>query len=557
MIKRFAILLVSMAMLGQGRLSPLMSGFGTLAHAQGAERKLPSAVITVNQGQPLSCLAFTPDGKKLVSASDRSPMIPVWDVASGMEAGQFAIRANNIRSLGFSSDGKMLAAGTDTGEVFLRCFPEAEDWRVFKGHSKPVSSLAFSRDGQWLASAAYYSRNDLNLSADSSSDFLALWARTADEAVRFWNLRTGNSVQLKLQATNPEGLDDVSATNFINFAVSDRFLLYGGPTRNLGARMLDRKSDTVASHFQKRRVAMMKPLRSRDVVAVLSVNADEMSVHFWQPDSGEEHRRTRLSEARFPRTMRALDRIGPALPFSTVDFSPDGLMMITGGGDGIVRIWDVLSGEDVYQLTDHATAIRTVAFSNDGRTFASGGVDAQVRIWNLVGMFGDPATKTQGTWQDLTGKDVAKAFRAQWRCVADPDRTLRELRRRWQPAPDKKRVARLISDLNCSLYKVRAGAAAELKRIGPGVMSHLADALKNVKVTETRRRLERLLRELTTVELAPENLWKIRAVTILEQIDAGEARRQLNRLADGEQGLLLMREAGSALKRIGERENSP
>lgn len=69
----------------------------------------------------------------------------------------------------------------------------------------------------------------------------------------------------------------------------------------------------------------------------------------------------------------------------TIEFSPDGHQLATGGVDREVNLWDVGSGGEIAQLTGHGGAVLALAFSPDGRTLYSGGTDHRVLVWDLAG----------------------------------------------------------------------------------------------------------------------------------------------------------------------------
>lgn len=65
-----------------------------------------------------------------------------------------------------------------------------------------------------------------------------------------------------------------------------------------------------------------------------------------------------------------------------VAVSPDGARIATASHDTSVKIWDVLTGQELFTLTDHGQAVNTVAFSPDGSRIATAGDDGFIIIWN-------------------------------------------------------------------------------------------------------------------------------------------------------------------------------
>ncbi len=68
----------------------------------------------------------------------------------------------------------------------------------------------------------------------------------------------------------------------------------------------------------------------------------------------------------------------------SVAWSTDGRMLASGSDDGIVRLWDAISGNLLYTLVGHTSAIFSVAFSPDGKYLASGSRDNTIHIWDIA-----------------------------------------------------------------------------------------------------------------------------------------------------------------------------
>lgn len=69
-------------------------------------------------------------------------------------------------------------------------------------------------------------------------------------------------------------------------------------------------------------------------------------------------------------------------PVRSIDYSPDGSMLVSASYDGTVRVWDARTGRQSKEVRFRDVRFDSAAFSPDGRFVACGGSDACVRLWD-------------------------------------------------------------------------------------------------------------------------------------------------------------------------------
>ena len=67
----------------------------------------------------------------------------------------------------------------------------------------------------------------------------------------------------------------------------------------------------------------------------------------------------------------------------SVAFSPDGKLLATGDGDGVVHLWEAATGRKLLTCKGHSNRVRSVAFSPSGEMLASASSDKMVRLWDI------------------------------------------------------------------------------------------------------------------------------------------------------------------------------
>jgi eukaryotic-like serine/threonine-protein kinase len=233
----------------------------------------------------------------------------------------------------------------EQGEADLRCFEWYYLWRLshypdevsLRGHSREVSTLEFSPDGQTLASG----------SADGS---VKLWD------TRQWHARTtlrNEMGPVTSVAFSPDGRTLASAAT--------------GPENPAAVVTL--------WDVAKGRVRGALPGQAGDVYHVaFSPNGQTLAVQ-----SAEA---TKLWETQSLALLGVLQ--GPEGTGHGLAFSPDGQTLATGDSVSGVRLWNLAAVRERALLKGHRSHVITLAFTADGKTLASAGNDWLLRLWDTA-----------------------------------------------------------------------------------------------------------------------------------------------------------------------------
>jgi WD40 repeat protein len=135
-------------------------------HASREFNLIPPQDVGGEVDHAVNALAFSGDGRFLTSLDARmnhegawvAHRIRLWETATGKEVLHLAPR-RDVRSVAISSDSRILAATSASTPatppaVYLWDLATGQELRPLRGHLGIVNCVAFSSDGQWLASGA-------------------------------------------------------------------------------------------------------------------------------------------------------------------------------------------------------------------------------------------------------------------------------------------------------------------------------------------------------------------------------------------------------------------
>lgn len=292
------------------------------------------------------------------------------------------------------------------------------------GHTLPIRSVAFSPDGQFLASAS------------------------ADATIKIWNMRTGTrEVNLSL----PQEVDSVA------FSPDGQYLASGSYDGSL--RLWDWRRGQLIRSFPKHsnvatsiaitpnnRILVSGSLdgrirlwdiatgqRLRDITGGQGIQAIAVTpdgdtivgtgiggkVGLWKTQTGELIRLLPTDQPRYPAGIEAIaiSPDGQTLAFSPNAFSPAGRLPEGNMRDrNTIGFWNMQGRALGSPLAGHRDYVTTLNFSPSGQTLVSGSLDQTIKVWNVE------SRRLVREFREETRGILAIAFRPDGRAFATGSR---------------------------------------------------------------------------------------------------------------------------------------
>ena len=118
------------------------------------EKKVPYLrTILVGQRGAVKSAAFSPDGARIVTASD-DETARVWEAASGQQVAELKGHGGSVKSAAFSADGARIITASADGTARVWEAASGQQVAKLKGTGGSVNSAAFSPDGARVVTAS-------------------------------------------------------------------------------------------------------------------------------------------------------------------------------------------------------------------------------------------------------------------------------------------------------------------------------------------------------------------------------------------------------------------
>ena len=257
--------------------------------AYSAYRRVSSSKTLRGHDGRIACLALSSDGNVLASGSDDAS-VRLWHFPGGMPLSRFVGHASPVRAVALCVERHLAASGDERGQIFLWDWHAGTVQIALPPAAPGVTALLLARGGEMVVSGHADGR-------------IALWNAATSAAQRQWIGHDG------------------AVTRLVAGADTETFISGG--------------ADGVAHTWSL-----------RDGAACQTFN-------------------------------------GHAARMTAVALRQDGGLLVSGGADNTLRVWDAATGRLIKILRGHSSGVCALAISPDGRMLVSGADDNSVRLWGL------------------------------------------------------------------------------------------------------------------------------------------------------------------------------
>ena len=296
---------------------------------KGQEVKL---MLPVGHTDGVKTAMFSPDGKKIVTASDDNTA-KVWDAATGVLLEDLKGHTSYVKAASFSPDSRKIVTASVDKTAKIWDAATGVLLADLKGHTDWVSAASFSPDGKKIVTTSF------------------------DKTAKIWDAATGvlladlkgHTSYVNAASFSPDGKKIVTAS------WDNTSKIWDADIGVLLANLKEHTNYVDAASF------------SPDGKKIVTVSRDN-TAKIWDAANG----------------LLLADLKGHTDYVNTASFSPDGKKIVTASRDHIAKIWDAATGVLLEDLKGHTTYVNTASFSPDGKKIVTVSEDKTAKIWDAA-----------------------------------------------------------------------------------------------------------------------------------------------------------------------------
>lgn len=288
-----------------------------------------------------------------------------------------------VTALAWSPDGAYLASGGDDHSIQIWQPESGSSVYIFRGSSGSVPAVTWAPDSRRLASAS--AGPSTSGGAPAQGNAVQVWYALTGKAIYSYY---GHASGITSVAWDPKGERIASASTDYTVQIWDATtgkqpLVHRTPPWYVWTLAWSPDGQQIASGGPATDVQVWQAATGTSVATYQGHTGSVESVD-WSPDgsrvaSGSDDHTVRVWSVANKSSM--LIYRGHTDYVRAVAWSPNGEYLASGSNDETVQVWHASTGTNIATYHGHSASVTTVAWSPDSKSLASGSQDGTVHIW--------------------------------------------------------------------------------------------------------------------------------------------------------------------------------
>lgn len=341
----------------------------------------------------VNILAFSPDGKTLLSGSDDGT-IRAWDTTTGRQIYTCPGHMVGIRSIAVSEQTNILTS-SDSYPTQVRL------WDIKNGHQLSASYFGFTPSETISPNATTIALDDIS-----------------DRNLRLWDIQNRRyRIYLKGHGYTSESLlhteiafskdEEMLATSPSRGTIGEIHLWdIGSQSNSIFSRYLFNAKTIRPKHTLKGHRGVARSLVFSPDGKILASGGDGDKINLWDLETLNIHQKLAV-DRNYTRSIafstdgkilasRGAEKIicweaatgkqistwSGSSTFMAIHFSPDDRILVSGNSNGEVELWDVYSGNFLSTHKGNTRQINDLRFLRNGKTLTTASADGTILLWN-------------------------------------------------------------------------------------------------------------------------------------------------------------------------------